>query len=305
MTGEIPDSDDFQILLNHNRPGAALRVLRESKGIDLDEITRQSLIPKRKLEDLEQDHYQELGGATFVNGYLRKYAKLLDVDSDAFVDSLPTEMVAITTPSVSSGEQPQYLESRLQRKNRLLAGINSIPGPAAVVFLLFVWGAVVYFMGGEQALEPESEPVAAQQQVSQELEPEELTPEVDNQTAKEALVTHQNPAPVASTEPSKASLEVPESPSNTAPETEPQATSSQDLLFVTFLEDCWIKVTDAQGEVLFAQLKTKGDNLQLFGEAPFEVMLGNARAAEILINGNPVAINPIPNRNTLRFTVTP
>ena len=41
----------------------------------------------------------------------------------------------------------------------------------------------------------------------------------------------------------------------------------------------------------------------LEGVAPFEVMLGNVRAAQLQLNGEPVTLIPNGNRKTLRTTV--
>ena len=82
--------------------------------------------------------------------------------------------------------------------------------------------------------------------------------------------------------------------------------AQEDVLIFSFSDDCWVKVQDAQGKVLFADSRNKGDNLQILGQGPFEVMLGNARAVELLlVNGESFPVKPKPNNRTLRFSVTP
>ncbi len=95
---------------------------------------------------------------------------------------------------------------------------------------------------------------------------------------------------LAATEPETASLE---------------GSESEDLLLFSFNDSCWVEVKDAQGKVLFADSRAKGDNLQLFGQAPFSVMLGNAKAVDLLINGRQVSTLPPSGRKTLRLNVTP
>ena len=74
-------------------------------------------------------------------------------------------------------------------------------------------------------------------------------------------------------------------------------------LDMDFNDDCWVEVKDASGTVLIAKLRLRGDNLRLFGEAPFEVMVGNSRAVQIHLNGRLVDVPVNPNRRTARFTV--
>ena len=80
---------------------------------------------------------------------------------------------------------------------------------------------------------------------------------------------------------------------------------SEDEVVFRLLDECWIKLTDATGKVLFADIKNKGDNLRLFGQSPFEVVLGNARGVDIYLNDEQVMFKPRANRRTLKLTLAP
>ena len=82
-----------------------------------------------------------------------------------------------------------------------------------------------------------------------------------------------------------------------------QAASGQRLLEFQFNDDCWVEVRDASDSVIFADLKHKGDNLRLFGMPPLNIMLGNARAASLDVDGETMNIQVAGERKTLRFTV--
>gem|GEM_PF-6134577 len=76
------------------------------------------------------------------------------------------------------------------------------------------------------------------------------------------------------------------------------------LLELSFTDSCWIEVKDKNNEVLFADLKNTGDNLRLFGRAPFSVMLGNVNAvSELKFEGQMVAVEPLGNRKTRRLEI--
>ena len=64
-----------------------------------------------------------------------------------------------------------------------------------------------------------------------------------------------------------------------------------------------MEVTDATGKALIARLATSGDNLQLFGQAPFQVVLGNAPAVAVIFNGEAVDAAPAARRKFKRLTV--
>ena len=66
-------------------PGATLRAARESKGISIEQVAKETLLTSRYLKALEADDYDTLPGTTFVRGYLRRYASIVGVSADELV----------------------------------------------------------------------------------------------------------------------------------------------------------------------------------------------------------------------------
>ncbi|NVB41932.1 helix-turn-helix domain-containing protein [Pseudenhygromyxa sp. WMMC2535] len=64
-------------------PGAYIRVHRQRQGISLDQLAASTKIPRRQLELLEADRFEELPGVVFTKGFLRCCARALDLDPDA------------------------------------------------------------------------------------------------------------------------------------------------------------------------------------------------------------------------------
>jgi len=62
-------------------PGEILREAREAKGLSVREVADQLRLRKEIIELLEADDYSTFSTATFIKGYLRAYAKLLDLDN--------------------------------------------------------------------------------------------------------------------------------------------------------------------------------------------------------------------------------
>ena len=63
---------------------------------------------------------------------------------------------------------------------------------------------------------------------------------------------------------------------------EPDAGQSADRLEMTFSGDCWLEVRDATGEVVFEGRRSAGVALNVSGEAPFELRIGDASAVNSL-----------------------
>jgi len=89
----------------------------------------------------------------------------------------------------------------------------------------------------------------------------------------------------------------------TATEVQTASQSQLDHLYLVFSEECWLEVSDAQGDVLATDLHRPGSRLALVGQAPFKVKLGNVRAATITLNNQPVTVTPPPGVSVYSFTV--
>lgn len=61
-------------------PGQILKEAREAKGLSQREVADQLRLRKQIIELLEVDDYSTFSTPTFIKGYLRAYAKLLDLD---------------------------------------------------------------------------------------------------------------------------------------------------------------------------------------------------------------------------------
>jgi cytoskeleton protein RodZ len=67
--------------------------------------------------------------------------------------------------------------------------------------------------------------------------------------------------------------------------------TGDDKLEFSFSDECWVEVTDADGESIYGDLNRSGDSLVVYGTAPFEVLFGKAPAAQVAFNGEPFALN--------------
>jgi len=66
--------------------GKSIKMVRTAKEISLEEIYRKTNIPKKTLEDIEEEHFEELPALVYLKGFLRTYAKILNVNQSQMVD---------------------------------------------------------------------------------------------------------------------------------------------------------------------------------------------------------------------------
>ncbi len=67
-------------------PGARLRIARETKGYSVEEVSRSLRLPLSVIQGIEDNDYEQFP-TTFLKGYLRSYAKFLNMDGNDILQS--------------------------------------------------------------------------------------------------------------------------------------------------------------------------------------------------------------------------
>ena len=317
-------------------PGETLRKARESRGWTIAEVAGQLNLTPQRLSQIEQGAFDKLPGNTFARGYVRAYAKLLEVDQNRLV--LEFDQFTGSDAAGSSVHSLNRIEEPVSYSQRVLRMVSFV--------LLLALAGLSFFWWQEQAErraedlaatslehvevdgadgttqihpldEPEDQAVEAAQAESEALPPlldesatvaaeSTVSPVESTPTAAVAPATVAPPAPApapAVTEavppatPAPAAVAAPQA----TPAAPVQLAAGEALVSVTFIADCWTQLTDANGKVLFSALKRKGDSLALAGKAPLELRLGFARGAQVSLNGNPVDVAPFISGETARL----
>jgi len=77
-----------------------------------------------------------------------------------------------------------------------------------------------------------------------------------------------------------------------------------DAVQINTEESCWVEVADAEGQLLYGDLNQAGDELEVIGTAPFQVLLGKASASTLRFNGQVIDLEPHTTREyTARLTL--
>ncbi len=69
-------------------PGSILKKEREKKGLRRLDVARDLKLSEKFVSYLEQDHYEKLPGPTYVKGYVRSYARYLNIAADELITQL-------------------------------------------------------------------------------------------------------------------------------------------------------------------------------------------------------------------------
>lgn len=113
--------------------GEYFQEARKEKAISIDEIVRDTNIPKRYLESIESDNFDVFPGATYAMGFISNYAEALEVDKEVALSLYKRQMKI---------EQDSPIEQLVGRKNQFVLNNNImiiggvIAGFFIVVFLI-------------------------------------------------------------------------------------------------------------------------------------------------------------------------
>jgi len=78
--------------------GGYLRSERETRKLSLEEVSSTTRIPRRTLESLEEDRFEELPSGVFVRGFIKAYASAVEIDAEEVLAQFDQERPQIPTP---------------------------------------------------------------------------------------------------------------------------------------------------------------------------------------------------------------
>ena len=305
--------------------GTVLASARHDQDLDQREVSLRLNIPIATVEALEQDRFDRLGAPVFVRSYLTRYARLL---------GLPEQQIEQRYRQLGQTEQPPIplKVTRTVKPQTRIRDIRWLYYPVAVaVVVWFGWigterlsdhlaaadddTPTLAVLGGSNSTtrialpgQPPLPVVEPSPVIS--FSPTAIPAAMADQTEQiaDAVAAAAPLPPTAASQPATAGQS---NEPDTVPETlaaaqpEPDVDNQDTRLKLVFSDDCWVEVTDAQGKRLAYGMMRADSSHQLIGEAPFSMTLGNANAAEIILNGNPVAESVYrPTRGTVsRFSL--
>jgi len=280
-------------------PGARLRAAREAAGLSLDQVAQQLKLAPRQVKALEDEDFARLPGRTFARGFVRNYARLLNLDGDGLLALLPD---AAKAPAL---EAPTLQWTGTMIAELPVAGIARsgfarwlIP----ILLVVCVIGAAAYeWYRGTPALPGDAARTAATPEPAASSLPE---PAVAAGTSSTPL-----PNPVASQAPATESAPVETTPgaAAAAPAVAPESAGANAApavpapLVLTYRGPSWTEIRDHTGQVLISRLVAAGSEQPIRGVPPFDVVIGNAPEVVLVYRGKPVDLARYTHQNVARL----
>lgn len=248
--------------------GARLRAARERKGLTVLQSAEKLHMDARLLEALESGDFASLGAAVYVRGHLRRYAELVG-ESVAELQALYAGATSAATPDLTriprAGRSPQSSQLLL---------------PALIAVVVLALAGVVWWLVSLPRT-THSPPVAVAVPASAGSDSAAPTPDLGDSAASAAAA-----APLAAA-----------APAAVAPD-------GKVHLALKFAEASWIQIWDASDQALMDGLMASGTSRTVDGTPPLRLVIGNARAVGLAVNGQLVNLDSmVRRRGDARITV--
>ncbi|MEM9208356.1 MAG: RodZ domain-containing protein [Pseudomonadota bacterium] len=301
MADDAPDKDSDEA--NGPLAGERLAAARKDQDISIRDIAKELHLDEAKVQALEQNQFDVLGAPVFAKGHLRKYAELVGVsEADVLADYYELNRSVGAPPVVGP---PRKAARDIDLSPYILPAVVVV----VILGLLFWWlqsGSPVPGAGDgtdDTAVpaEPESNPEVTVPDAQ--AEPAPVVDAADDDGSAESA----NVEP-AVTEPDTTPNAAPDSTADSSAERARSPVPAGDdgalALTLQFSGDCWTEVTDGAGDRLFFDLGKEGRTVEVSGEPPLRLLLGNSNNVSVSVNGDPYAVPASARRgDTARFTI--
>ena len=295
-------SEEVPVILSNRLPepaisgaglGESLRMAREHLGLNVEEAARQLRLSMRQLMALEADDIGALPSPTFTRGFIRNYARLLQLDPEPLLAAYRA-MLPESTEGASISLHSEGIP--IQNGNR-----NSwLPYLVASVLLGIAGGGWWAYMDWRENLPVQPATVV---KAAKPFAPV-VSPPVVAQSQTEPASAAAAPPSVEPLQPSVSeALPAEPAPATTPTPTPTQASPSGAHILLKFTQPSWVRVSDRDDKEIFNQNKPSGTESVIEGNPPFKVEVGNAAGVQLSYNGQTVDLAPHTKANVARLTL--
>jgi cytoskeleton protein RodZ len=312
-----------QLMLDGVEPAPAspdFAALRNERGWSMEEVAEKLKISVAKVRAIEALDFAALPDRPYARGFVRNYARLLDVDASPWLNLIDTQ------PQSGSGlvrDDPRSLP-KFDDTGRTPASSTQLMwwgvAALALAMLLFLaWWERASWLDKVQAVLP-GQAVQSSQPAGQTVQTVEVPVQTASPTQTPASGEANTTAPAAN-DPSGSSTSSPSGapglpmaaavmpgavPNTPAAKPELPAVgvpAGHKAVALSFKSDAWVEVRDASGKSLVSQLNKAGSQTSFTGQPPLRFVVGSARDVAVTVDGKNFDLGPHVRNEVARFVV--
>jgi cytoskeleton protein RodZ len=260
--------------------GQRLAQARERAGLSHEQVADKLKLDAYTIVALENSDYRVIGAAVFVRGFLRRYAQL--------VGESPSEIEALYSRQPESALAPDLARVAIHAQRGHRPGQSIGLWPVAVAVGVLCAAAALWW--ATQRSTPPKSATSTEVIVSPGIAAPGVTP---------AAVAAPSAAPITAPAPAAAAAQE----SDEAALAARLAALPRKQLLLRFNDEVWAEVYDARGKRLQFGFAHAGSSSELVGTPPFRMVLGNASAVEVALEGVAISLPEAAPGERVRLTL--
>ena len=265
-------------------PGQLLKEARKKTRRRYKRLSSELGIPEKYLEALEENNFSIMAGPTYVKGYLRAYAKKLDLDPETVITAFDRYL-----------KDQRRLEKKgikKEQKNETKKKVSYIY--ALIFFLIASITLLIAFIPERNNDSEKKEDRSFSETEIQNLN--DIPPILNTKPALSIELeqdTSQN-IPDLNIQEEIIALDITD---DVKDETNKLSIETINTIEMNFSGDCWIELMDKNGIIEY-RLAKAGTSMFFEGLGPFKLLIGNSKRVELFYNDVKVSLASTTNVKT-------
>lgn len=274
--------------------GKRLQAAREQLGLSVDDLSNAIKIQATAIRQIEQGEFSKLGPAVFAKGFLRSYAKYVQMDANW----LDTEL-----GQLELSPEPVLLPSQGERAERDSMIERVMPAASYLVGTAILASAIFLVTRFDRIVSPaQTEPAPG---LATRVEPVNTPAPAAVEARTVATFENQNQpglgAPSVLDQRSAVTAPVPIEPEvdvlAAGMAALPALAADQQAFELAVSGVSWVEITDSTGRRLEFNNLGGGVRKSYSGKAPFSLKIGNAPGASLIVAGKALDLAPFSAAN--------
>lgn len=282
--------------------GNRLKQAREERSISLDDLQAMTKIQKRYLIGIEEGNYSMMPGNFYVRAFIKQYAEAVGLDPDRIFDEFKNEIPVVHT---EESQELSRVKTHKELPKSASKALEILPRILIIVLLLLVAVVIWIFVqkdkpnGAEENSNPGQQISSGENEYDSIENDEKASDDTKEQENKEqADDTGKTDDKPAEEKPAESAQELTFKEKTARKAVYELKKADKFQLEVTSKGETWIEIRNAKGKKFYSGMlqKDQTEAHDFTNETEAFIVIGNASAAEVKVNGKPVEYQIDPKK---------
>jgi cytoskeleton protein RodZ len=282
--------------------GRQLENARKALQLGVGDMARSLYLSEKQVLALETGNLAALPGRTFVRGFVRNYARAVQIDAAPLLNLL--DSVDKPVSPILHFSESTHVAMPSQKRGAHQDTLAIVAGVALVIVAIALYFFLPDQFGSKKGQEVDSvqNPQSIPLQPSLKIVDHQPFPSPDG-----AVVPSQIETPIQTRATVTSPVVIPQSPVTPLPKTSavspPAPTVGNGHIHFTFGGESWVEVRDKNGKVLSSGQHPPGTQHEVSGAPPLTIIVGRASGVELRYQGQPVTLRPNADSDIARVVL--